>query len=234
MRVLAIGAHPDDIEILCSGTLALCAQRGDEVFIAIATNGDVGSGEPDAVPEEIARIRHAEAKASAGVIGATLIWMGAPDEFLEDNREARERFIDAIREARPDVMFIHSEDDYHPDHRLAGKIARDARIPVSVPLVRTAFPPTEIPTAFIMDTVLGRNFEPEFFVDVSSVIDTKRAMLRSHESQAAWIAHVFDTEITTNMEIQSRFRGAQAGVEYAEAFRSLHDWPAAGDRLLLP
>lgn len=234
MRILAIGAHPDDVEILCSGTLALCAERGDEVFIAIATNGDVGSGEPDAVAEEIAQTRHEEAKASASLIGASLIWMGFHDEFLEDNRETRERFIDAIREARPDVMLIHSEDDYHPDHRLAGKIARDCRIPVSVPLVRTALPPTEIPTAFIMDTVLGRNFEPEFFVDVSSVIEKKKAMLRSHESQAAWIAHVFDAEITTNMEIQGRFRGAQAGVEYAESFRALRDWPAAGDRRLLP
>lgn len=234
MRILAIGAHPDDIELLCAGTLALCAARGDEVSIAIATNGDVGSGEPDAVPEEIARIRHEEAQESAKIIGASVIWMGAPDEFLEDNRESRERFIDAIREARPDVMIIHSEDDYHPDHRLAGKIARDSRIPVSVPLVRTAFAPTAIPTAFIMDTVMGRNFEPEFHVDVSSVMEKKRAMLLSHQSQAAWIAHVFDAELTTNMEIQGRFRGAQAGVEYAEAFRSLHDWPAGGDRKLLP
>jgi LmbE family N-acetylglucosaminyl deacetylase len=234
MRVLAIGAHPDDIELLCSGTLALCAQRGDEVFVAIATNGDVGSGEPAAEPEEIARIRRAEAQASADIIGASLIWMGAPDEFLEDNRASRERFIDAIREARPNVMIIHSEEDYHPDHRVAGKIARDARIPVSVPLVRTSLPPTEIPTVFIMDTVMGRRFEPEFFVDVSSVIDTKRAMLLSHVSQAAWISHVFDAELTTNMEVQGRFRGAQAGVQYAEAFRSLHEWPNGGDRRLLP
>ena len=234
MRVLAIGAHPDDVEWLCSGTLALYAARGDEVSIAIATNGEVGSGEPDADRAEVARTRHAEAQASADIIGASLIWMGYPDEFLFDDRECRERFIDAIREARPDVMFIHSETDYHPDHRTAGKVARDCRIPVSVPLIVSAFLPTEIPTVFLMDTILGRHFEPELFVDVSSVIETKKAMLSAHVSQAAWIKHVFGTEFTDNMVIQGRFRGAQAGCEYAEGFRLLHEWPYSGDGRLLP
>ena len=64
MRVLAIGAHPDDVEILCSGTLALCAERGDQVFIAIATNGNVGTGDPAVTREQIAAIRHEEAKKS--------------------------------------------------------------------------------------------------------------------------------------------------------------------------
>lgn len=234
MRVLAIGAHPDDVEWLCSGTLALYAARGDQVTIAVATNGDVGSGEPNADRADVARVRHAEAQASADIIGASLTWMGHPDEFLFNDRECRERFIDTIREARPEVMFIHSETDYHPDHRVAGQVARDCRIPVSVPLVMSKFPPTKIPTVFVMDTVLGRHFEPEIFVDVSSVIDTKKAMLAAHVSQAAWLKHVFGTEITDNMIIQGRFRGAQSGCEYAEGFRLLHEWPYSGDGRLLP
>ena len=88
MRVLAIAAHPDDIEWLCGGTLALCAQRGDEIFIAIATNGNVGSGEPGAKKDEIARIRHEEAKTSAAVIGAKVIWMDFDDEFLFDDESS--------------------------------------------------------------------------------------------------------------------------------------------------
>jgi LmbE family N-acetylglucosaminyl deacetylase len=234
MRVLAIGAHPDDLEVLCSGTLVRCKERGDEIFIAIATNGNVGSGDPAISREEIANIRHEEAKASAAILGATLIWMGFDDEFLFDNRETRERFIDAIREARADVMFVHSENDYHPDHRLAGTIARDSRIPASVDKVITNFPATPIPTVFVMDTLLGRNFEPQLFVDISSVIETKKAMLAAHASQASWIKHVFGTEFNANMLIQGRFRGAQAGCEYAEGFHVLHDWPYAGDGKLLP
>ena len=82
MRVLAIAAHPDDIEWLCGGTLALCAQRGDEVFIAIATNGNVGTGDPSISSEQIAEIRHKEAIASASIIGAKVIWMNFDDEWL--------------------------------------------------------------------------------------------------------------------------------------------------------
>ena len=149
--------------------------------------------------------------------------MDFDDEFLTDNRETRERFIDAIREARPDVMFIHSVLDHHPDHRLAGSIARDARIPASVPLVVTNFPPTAIPTVFEMDTELGNHFEPEFYVDVTRVMETKIAMLSSHKSQADWMMHIFGTEFTENMLIQGRFRGAQA----PHSDRGSHRWSPA-------
>ena len=234
MRVLAIAAHPDDIEWLCGGTLALCKKRGDEIFIAIGTNGNVGSGDPEITKEQIAHIRHEEAKASAAVIGATLIWMGFDDEYLMDNRETRDRFIDAIREARPDVMFILNENDYHPDHRLAGIIARDCRIPVSVPKVVTNFPETPIPTVFVMDTMIGNGFDPDFYVDVTEVMDIKKQMLSSHVSQVAWTEHVFGIEFTENMYVHARFRGVQAGTKYAEAFKMLKDWPFTGDIRLLP
>jgi LmbE family N-acetylglucosaminyl deacetylase len=234
MRVLAIGAHPDDVDLLCGGTLALCAARGDDITIAVATNGEVGSGEADARREEVGAIREAEARASAAVIGATVIWMGFPDEFLFNDRLTRERFIDAIRESRPDILFIHSEDDYHPDHRIAGQIARDARIPASVELVATNFPRTDIPTTFVMDTYKGRNFEPEVFVDISPVVERKKTMLAAHESQGAWMQHVFKTDMAAGMLVQSRFRGEQAGYEYAEGFQLLKDWPYTGDWKLLP
>ena len=74
MRVLAVGAHPDDLEILCSGTLAKYAKQGHHVTMAVATNGEVGSM---TLPnEEIAAVRKAEAAASAAVIGADFVWMG--------------------------------------------------------------------------------------------------------------------------------------------------------------
>ena len=131
-------------------------------------------------------------------------------------------------------MIIHDANDYHPDHRIAGEIARDCRIPASVPLVKTKFPETPIPTVFAMDTLLGNSFEPEIYVNVSPVIETKKKMLLCHDSQAAWLLHVYGTQITDNMLIQGRFRGAQAGCEYAEGFKLMHDWPHTGDSRLLP
>jgi LmbE family N-acetylglucosaminyl deacetylase len=99
MNVLAIGAHPDDIELQCAGTLALYAKSGHRVFMAVATNGNVGS--PTHSREAIAAIRRKEQEASCALIGATLIWMDFDDEWLFNDRPTRARFIDAIREADP-------------------------------------------------------------------------------------------------------------------------------------
>jgi LmbE family N-acetylglucosaminyl deacetylase len=137
MNILAIGAHPDDVEFLCAGTLALYASQGHKIFIAIATNGNVGS--PTLGKKEISAIRKKESLEACKLINATLIWMNFDDEWLFDNKETRLVFIDAIREAQPDLMFIHNKFDYHPDHRNAGQIAEDCKIPVSVRLVESNF-----------------------------------------------------------------------------------------------
>src|SRR5947208_2378404 len=105
MRILAVGAHPDDIKFQCSGTLAKYAQRGDKVFIAISTNGEAGS--VDAPKEVTARTREQEARSSAAIIGAEFIWMGYHDEFLFENEEVRLRYIELVRQTRPDVVITH-------------------------------------------------------------------------------------------------------------------------------
>lgn len=233
MRVLAIGAHPDDLELLCGGTLAKYAQRGDEVFMAIATNGNVGS--PTLSKEEIATIRYEEAKRSAETIGAQLIWLDFPDEFLFNDKETRVAFIDAIRQARPDVMFVHGMNDYHPDHRIAGQVALDARIPASVRLVETRYPHCEkIPHVFVMDNVAGIDFEPEVYVDITDVMDVKREMLLKHESQDIWVKEIFEMGILRDMEKLAQRRGEENNTKYAEGFRSVRTYPITGGNYLLP
>ncbi|WP_372634100.1 PIG-L deacetylase family protein [Cohnella sp.] len=233
MRVLAIGAHPDDVEILCGGTLAKCALRGDKVTIMIATNGNVGSAK--LTKNEIASVRRKEAEASAGIIGADLIWMDYDDEFLFHDRETRMAFINAIRRANPDVMFVHGSSDYHPDHRICGEIAADCRIPVTVPLILTEYPAmARIPHVFIMDNLGGIGFEPEFYVDISDVYDTKCRMLRSHESQDAWLQYQYSMDYVTFVAKSSAIRGMAIGTEHAEAFRSLPMYPVVGGPSLLP
>ena len=234
MNILAIGAHPDDIEMQCAGTLALYAQAGHKVSMAIATNGNVGS--PTHTREEIGAIRKAEQEASCALIGAELIWMDFDDEWLFNDRPTRTRFIDAIRQAEPDVMFIHGQSDYHPDHRIAGQVAEDARIPASVRLVDTSLPyAKKIPHVFFMDNAGGIGFEPEVYVDISSTMDLKRQMLRCHHSQDAWIKAIYeDASITDLQEAVSGFRGASADCGYAEGFRELKTYPRTGSFRLLP
>ena len=113
MRVLAIGAHPDDLEFQVGSMLVKYSQRGDEVFMAVATNGNIGSFRMS--KEEIAAVRKKEAQKSADLIGVHLIWMNFEDEFLLDNEQSRLRFIDAVRVAKPDVVLVtaaYNEKDY--------------------------------------------------------------------------------------------------------------------------
>lgn len=232
-RVLAVGAHPDDVDFLCGGTLALYARAGAHITIAIATRGDIGA--PDGTRDLIGLTRRNEAQASADVIGAELIWIGYDDEFLFSTRESRTAMIDAIRQARPDVMFILDEDDYNPDHRTAGTLARDARVPATVPLIETRFPAIPVaPPTFVMDTYSAHRFEPEGYVDISEVMDIKEQMLMQHTSQVHWMESVFGTDTLDPVRAQSRFRGGQAGCDLAEGFRLLRDYPHTGGWELLP
>ena len=233
-RVLAFGAHPDDLEFQIGGTLATYAERGHAVTMAVVTNGEVGSS--TLPPEEIAAIRQREARAAAATIGAELIWVGYRDEFFFHDEESRRRLIDVMRQAEPDVVFAHWPEDYHPDHSLSGQAVRDARIMTAVPNIVTAHPPLKaIPQLFFYDTLAGINFVPEVYVDVSATFETKQRMLACHVSQDAWIRDIYaGTDLAAFMEVQTRFRGMQAGVRYAEGFRALETWPRASTYELLP
>ncbi|WP_368498220.1 PIG-L deacetylase family protein [Herbiconiux sp. A18JL235] len=224
MNILAIGAHPDDVDLLCGGTLALYAQAGHVVTIAVATDGRVGE-QGDDIAATIIR-RRAEAEASCAVIGARLIWMGYEDEWLMDDRETRTRFIDAFRESAADIVLAHSVGDYHPDHRTAGKLALDAQIPSAVPRVRTTHPSLpKIPALYTMDTVGQLENDLDVTVDISSVIDIKEQMLRSHASQEDWLEHIYGMAYVDFMRSQAARRGEMSGLQYAESFRQVPTYP---------
>lgn len=233
MNVLAIGAHPDDLEILCGGTLAKYAEQGDSVFMAVATNGEVGSNKLSR--DETAKVRYEEALASCSRIGAELIWMGYHDQWLFDGPEVRTKFIDVIRQAKPEVMFVHGADDYHPDHRTSGRVALDARVPSGVCLVETSLPAVEkVPHVFVMDNVGGLGFLPELYVDVGKVWDTKRSMLEEHASQLEYMRSVYKADLNEQMETLARKRGLEAGCQYAEGFKEAKAFPTTGSPALLP
>jgi LmbE family N-acetylglucosaminyl deacetylase len=225
MKILGVGAHPDDMEFLCAGTLAKYKRQGHEVAMAIATNGEVGSS---TLPKaKIAAIRRSEAEASAAVIGAELHWLGYPDEFLFNNAETRLRFIDLVRQVRPDLILCHDpENDYHPDHTTAGRIIWDTHVMVTVPNIVTDHPPcVRIPEILYMDTIGGVNFIPDRYVDISADINAKREMLSCHKSQEQWMIDMYNVTTVAMMENFSRMRGFQCGCQFAEGFRTPPMWP---------
>lgn len=218
MRILAVGAHPDDLEITCAGTLAKYALRGDQVVMCHVTKGDKGHFR---IPsEELAEIRENEALAAARVIGAEAISMGFLDgEVPADDLPTMLRFVDVIRQAKPDVIITHAPKDYHSDHTAVSKLVLDASFHASVPYIRTQHEfHTGVPPIYYMDTYTGLGFSPVEFVDITEVLETKRVMLSQHQSQLVWLKEHDDFDMLESLETVAKFRGFQCGVRYAEAF----------------
>ncbi|MBE6870474.1 MAG: PIG-L family deacetylase [Ruminococcaceae bacterium] len=242
MRVLAFGAHPDDIEFRMAGTLAKYAARGDEVYMCVATNGEIGSYGMSRA--EIAELRHKEAQAAADVIGAKLIWLGYEDEMLFDNRETRMAFIEAIRMARPDVILAppKGNKDYNQDHDICGYLAFECRVLATVKLMETEHPVIDhLPPLFYCTALggLSDKTNPQYFVDVTDTFDTKMKMFACHASQQGdWCRDAFGVSYADMIVNENKFYASAcgtAGVSYVEAFTLATDWPIiAGAHKLLP
>ena len=177
MRILAIGAHPDDIEIACSGTLAKCVQRGDTVIVCHASSGKLGH--VVIPPDELRKIRREEAKKAGSLAGIEVICAGFDDlDIYADNKEARDKMVDVIRYADPDLIITHAPDDYMPDHTAVSKLVFDASFTATLPNYYTKEKKVaKLVPIYYMDTLAGVNFNPTEYVDVSDTIDLKIKML---------------------------------------------------------
>jgi LmbE family N-acetylglucosaminyl deacetylase len=225
MNVLAIGAHPDDIEAYCAGTLARYSRAGEKVFMCVVTDG---RGRPAGDPDEIAHIRKGEAQASADLIGAELIWMAIPDGQLMVDDATRHQFGDVIRQTTPDIIITHPPMDYHPDHNATNQLVMDASQVARTSNYQTKLPAIRkpVPVAF-MSSELGLNYQPEEYVDISDVWEVKREMLLQHRSQhmpgpmfdANWQPEDPDAlPIMHVARVMSEFYGLACNVRYAEPF----------------
>lgn len=233
MNVLAVGAHPDDIEILCAGTMARFARDGNKVFLCHLCDGNKGSATHD--PEELARIRREEAKQSAKVIGATSIWGGLSDGEVVVDLEARAKVIDVIRLADPDLIITHFPNDYHSDHINTSKLVFEATYLANLKLWESDYEPsTKLPYLYYMDTVAGINFEPQEYVDITDTIDTKIEMMSKMQSQLGWLKDMHDCDAGEFIRAVARFRGFQAAVPYAEAFCQQKMYPQGLTKRILP
>lgn len=238
MNILAIGAHPDDVEEYCGGTLAKYAKLGHKVFTATATNGNIGSA---TLPmEEIAAIRKEEARRAAAHIGAEYICLDYDDEMFFEDRAARIAFIDLVRYCKADVILTHYPEDYNPDHELTSKIVTDIAVMIPIEKIKTKNKPVDkIPIIAYFEPVNGINFNPTEYVDITDVMDIKMAMCSEHKSQVAWMADNYKDilegkDYFDGVETMAKFRGMQCGVDYAEGFRMAYDAFRVVPRRVLP
>jgi len=219
MRILAVSAHPDDLEIQCGGTLLRYVQEGHDVTMCNVASGNGGSFIH--TRDEIGDIRLAEARAGASMIGATHYTLNVPDTEVNASDVAqRLAVVDLVRRARPDVIITHGPNDYMVDHVETGKLVEDSSFTATVPLVVTEHPALEaVPTLFFMDNTRGLGFEPTEYVDISEVLERKLEALACHESQVGWLRDHSGADVVGDARIANLYRGRQAGVHAAEGFR---------------
>jgi LmbE family N-acetylglucosaminyl deacetylase len=219
-RALALGAHPDDVELQAGGTVAAWARDGVHVELACFTAGEKGTHDPAADPAEVARVRRGEAEAAAKVLGAARVhFLGAVDGELEVTMALRVAVARLVRAVRPDVVIGH--DPWrrwllHPDHRAAGLLTVDGVVAARDPLYAPELAAEGLPAHRPHSILLFGTDAPDEVVDISATIDTKLAALRGHPSQISDPADLDRRIRTWNAAI-----GAQFGLPSAEAFHLL-------------
>jgi LmbE family N-acetylglucosaminyl deacetylase len=240
-RILAIHAHPDDVEFQCAGTLLLLKAKGHHVTIVTMTPGDKGSA--DLGPIEIAAVRRKEAKAAADRLGADYYCLEFRDLEIPYSNPARRRVTEIFRVTRPDIVLTAPPIDYMSDHEVTSKLVRDAGFNASVPnyatgAARPAARLTHIPHLYYVDPTEGLDYygnrQPTgFIVDVSSVFEEKIAMLACHESQRNWLLaqHGIDEYLDACRRWSGK-RGEEIGREFGEGFRQHLGHPYPHDNLL--
>jgi LmbE family N-acetylglucosaminyl deacetylase len=213
MNILAVGCHPDDLEIGCGGTLIRYVREGHKVSMCTIANGNMGHA--IIMPEELRVIRRKESEAAAGIIGADFYCVeGIGDGQVEgSNKEARLQLMEIIRKTKPDVIITHNPDDYMRDHMETSAMATDASFISTIPHMFTDSEfTTNIPPIIYMDTLAGIGFIPTEYVDITDVIEQKLEALACHESQIKWMKDHDKIDFLDFVRVGNRYRGIQSSV----------------------
>ncbi|MCA9059949.1 MAG: PIG-L family deacetylase [Planctomycetaceae bacterium] len=241
VRVLAIHAHPDDIEFQCAGTLLRLRALGCRISVATMTPGDCGSAEH--TTDEIAAIRRGEAAAAAKILDADYTCLEFRDLSICFDNDSRHRVTEFLRRKQPHIILTAPPVDYMHDHEITSALVRDACFNASVPNYVThqwdpAAPMTHIPWLYYVDAVEGTdhfgNLQPvDFVLDVTAQHETKARALACHASQREWLRrqHGMDEYLEAGKR-WSQQRGRQIGVEFGEGFRQYKGHPHPSSNLL--
>jgi LmbE family N-acetylglucosaminyl deacetylase len=236
--VLAVGAPPDDVEMLCAGTLGLLHGRGWNVEVATMTPGDCGSATLSR--SEISTLRKKEAAASLAVLEGGYHCLECDDVFIVYDRSTLLKVIALIRQVQPDIVFAMSPQDYMVDHEITSLVTRTGCFSAGMKNINTdgVKPLGWIPHLYYMDPIegkdaLGTGVYPTMVVDISTTMPAKEQMLLCHESQRSWLSshHGMD-EYVESMRALSSMRGQMAAVRYAEGFRQHLGHAFPGENIL--
>jgi LmbE family N-acetylglucosaminyl deacetylase len=234
MTILALGAHPDDLELHCFGTLAKYVKNGHTVYTSTVANGN--KGHYQIKPKELAEIRRKETSDAAKLIGAVYIGLDVGDmEIDSHDREQQRKVTDLIRKVKPDLIITHGPDDYMPDHTETSKLIFYAAFASSLPSYVTELPfHDDVVPVYYMENSAGINFNPGEYVDITEEYELKLNAIKCHKSQMKWLDEHDGFNMLDSARICAEFRGGQCKAKYAEAFAQSKIWPRLRCQRLLP
>jgi len=222
--VMAIAAHPDDIEFGCAGTIARWLQEGARAAYVLVTSGDVGIAKPDMSKAKAAEIRETETLAAARVVGVDdVTFLRVPDGMVENTMALRKQLVHQIRRFKPEVIitadptviFPPTGGINHPDHRAVGLAVVDAVFPASgqphlfAELADEGFTAHKVRKVYLTARGTG-----DTYINISHTIDLKIEALRQHASQVGeW------EDLDKRIRERTAKLGAGKEMAYAESFR---------------
>lgn len=221
LDILAIGAHPDDVELSCAGVIAKEVSNGKKVGVLDLTRGELGTrGTPE--------IRAQEADAAAKIMGLSAREnLGLADGFFENNKESQLKIIEIIRKYKPEIVFCNAIDDRHIDHGRGSKLASDACFLSGLKQIKTIHNGEEQEhwrPKNVYHYIQWKNLTPDFVVDISGFIETKMDAVMAYSSQFYDpSSKEGDTPISSsNFKESVKYRaqdlGRLIGTDYAEGF----------------
>jgi len=212
MKILALGAHPDDIEIFMYGLVSTYKKEGNQVFTIIATDGSKGGSPKD---DLLSKKREKEAIAGLKKISKP-IFLNIPDGELGEDTEHRRTIKENILKIMPDLIITHSQNDYHSDHR-------------SLSFITSSVVSHYIPVIYC-DTLMGINFNPNFYVDITEHFLLKKEAILKHKTQKP-------QRFVDLFKLMNSYRAAQCNApkgSYAEAYFFKPSFPFSDIREVLP
>lgn len=222
LDILAIGVHPDDVELSCSGTILRHISLGYKVGLLDLTKGELGT-------RGNAQIRTAEALASADIMGALVrVQLDLKDGFFTQNEDSLREIIRVLRKYRPDIVFANALDDRHPDHGRAAKLTADACFLSGLIKIETIDEQGNMQTAWrpkvVYHYIQDRSLKPDFAVDITAYIDKKFECILAFKSQffdplsSEPVTPISSQSFLESVKGKDATYGRYIGVGYAEGF----------------
>ena len=224
LDLLAISAHPDDVELGCAGTILASLASGKSVGILDLTRGDLGTrGTP--------QIRQQEAEAAAKVLGVSVRDnVGIADGFFQNSREDQMAIVPYIRRYRPEIVLANAIDDRHPDHGRGAKIIYDACFLSGLRQISTldenGAPQSAWRPKYIYHFIQDRYIKPDFVVDITPYWPKKEEAIRAFRSQffdpnsTEPTSYISSPEFLEFVEARAKEYGHAIGAKYGEGFTS--------------